>query len=165
MEWLSEYRDLIEKVIRFGNAYALRYKKPFSITNEISLSAAEIQVIEYILENEERKESMCELAKRLGISASSFTKLSAKLTDMGLLEKYHLGNNKKNIIILASDYGKKVYEAYSEEAYRTWMSNVEELLSGIPKEYVEQFTVAMDALSKIGEKEKEEEPEALIPLS
>lgn len=148
LEWMGEHRDLIEKVIRFGNRYAVTLRNTFPITNDISLNIAEVQVLEYLLENEERKENMAEIARRLGISASSFTKHVARLASLGLLEKYHRGQNKKDIIVLVSEKGKQVYTTYAESSYTNWMETVSEVLSDIPKQYLEQVTILFDLLSR-----------------
>lgn len=99
LNWMGEYRNLIEQLIRYGNSYAHIYNRPVKITETISLSPSEIQVLEYILENEEKKQKMAELAQRLAISPSSFTKIVNKLAKLNLLEKYRKGNNRKDIII------------------------------------------------------------------
>ena len=72
LKWFGEYRELIEKMILYGNSYARTYKISCPRSHGFKLSPAEMQVIEYLLENEERQENMLEISQRLGISASSF---------------------------------------------------------------------------------------------
>ena len=174
LKWFGEHRKFIEKLIRFGNAYARTYKIACPRTEGFVLSAAEMQVIEYLLENEESQENMLEISKRLGISASSFTNLAAKLTKQGLLEKYHLENNKKEVIVLVSPLGKKVYEEYAREAYDHWISQVSEMLKDVPKAYIETFMDVLDYSAKAAaypenrKKEagnEEKEKPRLMPLS
>jgi len=74
LEWLGEYRDFVEKMIKFGNAYANRYQKERYYGSEIRFSPSQLQTMEYILENEERNQNMAEVAARLGISPSAFSK-------------------------------------------------------------------------------------------
>ena len=132
LKWFGEHRALIEKLILFGNSYARTYKMTCPRTRGFDLSASEIQVIEYLLENEEQQENMVEIAKRLGISASSFTNVVFRLTKMGLLKKYHLENNRKAVIVLVSDLGKQVYEDYTKEAYEQWIAPVTDMLKDVP---------------------------------
>lgn len=105
LEWLGDERSTIEAIFLWSNHYAPRYKKPFRITNEVWLSASEIQVVEYLLENEELQLNMAGVARRLGISPSAFTAMAAKLEKMGLVEKYYHEGNRKNLIVLVTAQG------------------------------------------------------------
>lgn len=155
LEWMGQHRDLVETVIRFGNRYAGMLKKRFAITGEVSMSMAEIQVLEYILENEELKLNMAATARRLGISASLFTKIAAKLEKMGLLDKYHMGDNKKDIILLVSDYGKQVYMDYVNSPLTDWMKTMSDMLQGIPQKYIQQFEDIIEVSIRAGGAESE----------
>ncbi len=148
LKWFGEHRKFIEKLILFGNSYARTYKIACPRTEGFDLSASEMQVIEYLLENEENHQNMQEISKRLGISASSFTNLVFKLTKLGILEKYHLENNRKAVIVLVSPLGRKIYDDYAKEAYEHWISQVSEMLKEVPREYVDIFTEVLDYSSK-----------------
>lgn len=111
-EWLGRYRPLVESIIFFANDYAGTYNKEFVRTANGTVSYEQIQVVEYLLENEELQLNMRGVAERLGKSPSQFTKLVSKLTDKGLLEKYHAPDNRKNVIVLVSDQGRRVYDEY-----------------------------------------------------
>ena len=149
LKWFGEYRELIEKMILYGNSYARTYKISCPRSHGFKLSPAEMQVIEYLLENEERQENMLEISQRLGISASSFTNLAAKLVKMGLLEKYHMSNNRKAVIVLVSPLGKEIYAEYAKEAEKNLTDPITEILSGIPKEHIDAFAKALDYLAKV----------------
>lgn len=135
LEWMGEYRDLIDHRIRTLNTYARYYTKQGTFGTEAVFSLSEIQVVEYILENEEENLPMVEVARRLGMSASSFSRLVKKLTKEGFLEKYYLNNNKKNIIVKVSDYGKKIYDQYARHVYENIFKDVFRLYDQIPKKY------------------------------
>lgn len=149
LKWFGEHRRLIEKMVLYGNSYARTYKTACPRYKDYELSASEMQVMEYLLENEEKQENMLSVSQRLGISASSFTNVTAKLTKMGLLEKYHLENNKKAVIVLVSDLGKEIYEAYTKEAYEHWIEPVTHMLEGIPKQYIEKFEDVLEFSAKV----------------
>jgi DNA-binding MarR family transcriptional regulator len=85
LAWMGEYRDVVEALIRYCNVYAASYKPEAMNYNGISFSFSQIQVLEYLLENEERNENMSAIAKRLGISRSNFTKIVNRLAGKGLL--------------------------------------------------------------------------------
>ena len=111
-EWLGRYRPLVESIIFFANDYAGTYNKEFVRTENGTVSYEQIQVVEYLLENEELRLNMRGVADRLGKSPSAFTKLVNKLVEKELLEKYHAPDNKKNVIVLVSDKGRIVYDEY-----------------------------------------------------
>ena len=76
LDWMGEYRELVESIIGVVNIYnQIQNERVFTGGIEgLRLSATEVQVIEYILENEEKNSNMSEIAKRLSISQSSFSK-------------------------------------------------------------------------------------------
>lgn len=116
LEWMQNHRELVEKIIKYGNAYANAYRLQRDYRTGIFFSAAQIQTLEYILENEEHNEKMIQIAKRLGVSASAFSKNVNNLVEKGLLEKYHYSDNKKNIYLKATEKGRKTYVKYIEFA-------------------------------------------------
>lgn len=93
--WMGKNRVFVEKLVKFGNAYANSYKKEYPYNTSFQFSAAQIQVLEYILENEDKNQNMLEIANRLGISKSAFSKNVKKMVDKGLLEKYHTSEKTK----------------------------------------------------------------------
>ena len=75
LEWMGEYRDIVEQLIKYCNVYAAVYKKEEFMGTDIQISYAQIQIIEYLLENEELHLNMKQLAAKLGITTSNFSKL------------------------------------------------------------------------------------------
>ena len=150
LEWMGEQRDLIEKIIHYGNVYASGYKKKYPLTEELSLSPSEIQV-------------MAQIARRLGISTSSFTVLVARLTQMGLLEKYHLGSNRKNVVVIVSEKGRQAYDRYVEIMKEIWDDPVLNKLKQLPPESVDIFSEVLDVMSGPYSSHSKEELE-LTPL-
>ena len=96
LEWMGAHRAAVEALIRCGNSYSQNVNLRGMMTEAVDISAAELQVMEYILENEERRENMSQVAARLDISQSSFSKIVAQLCRLGLLEKYRTCRNRKN---------------------------------------------------------------------
>lgn len=162
LDWMGEYRDVVESLIRYCNVYAGNYKKERTYGTEVSFSCAQIQVLEYLLENEELNQNMSCIAARLGITLSTFSKVVNKLEAKGLLEKYYLEGNKKNIVIRVSELGRKVYETYSEEILRTHFSKMFDVLKEIPGEYLPVIARALGnpVVDRCAE---EENPPVLIP--
>ncbi len=158
--WMGKYRNIVEKCIRYGNVYASTYKKEYHYDFDISFSPAQVQVLEYILENEEKNEPMGQIASRLGISQSAFSKNVQKMTEKGLLEKYHFENNRKTVIVKPTEKGRKAYELYSEYIYRHIFQKMFAELDAIPFEYIETFAHILDMAS--GPSPGEKDP-VLIP--
>ena len=147
LEWLGEYRDIIEKLIRFSNGYSSVLHKKRSWGTDIAVSFAQIQVVEYILENESYMQNMSTIAYRLGISYSTFSKLANSLVEMGLLQKFFISGNRKDIIIQATEYGKDQYLKYAAFMNDFWFRRIAEAGSAIPKEYLPNVALLLDAAS------------------
>lgn len=162
LEWMGEYRDVVESLIRYCNVYAGVYKKEMTHGTEVSFSYAQIQVLEYLLENEELNQNMSCIATRLGITFSTFSKVVNKLENKGLLEKYYLEGNKKNIVVRVSELGKKVYNIYSEEIMRRHFSAMFDALKDIPPEYLPAIARALKHPFASPQPEEEAQP-VLIP--
>lgn len=142
LEWMDKHRQLVEKIIKYGNAYAHVYNKQMDYHAGIDFSAAQIQVVEYVLENEDQK--MTEIAKRLGITRSAFSKNVKKLMDKGLLEKFHCNNNQKDIFLKVTAQGQGVYDEYSKFIYETCFKEMFEIADQIPQKYLQLMTQMMD---------------------
>jgi len=155
LQWLGEYRDLVEALICFANSYASVQNREF-MGDETKVSFSQIQVVEYLLENEELNQKMSEVAKRLGITASSFTKLANKLEQKGILQKYHMKGNKKDVIIQVTPLGRSVYQKYSEQIAAELFQEMFEIGKEASEKQLEIFTKMLRSLtSKIVWEDKE----------
>lgn len=144
LEWLGRYRELIEKTIKFGNAYGNIIKKEADYGTSVSFTPPQLQVMEYILENEEKNQSMAQIAERLGMSPSSFSKNVKKMLDKGPLEKYHTSSNKKNIIVRISPFGREVYDAYCRRMKLRTFDKMFEILDGVSQEDLDKVAQALE---------------------
>ena len=150
LPWMGEYRDMIEAVIGLANSYnqICNYKVFSDRSGNIKLTATEVQIIEYVLENEERNENMSAIAQRLSISQSTFSKKVKQLVQMGLLERYCTATNRKNIVIKVSEAGKNFYNYYAQsKQVDAWHEMFKEL-DKIDKESIQSFTNALNILRK-----------------
>ena len=114
LEWMGKNRAFVEKFIRYANTYAAVYKKEALYGTDIPISFEQVQVLEYLLENEQLNQNMSMIASRLGITPSNFTRIVNKLSGKNLLEKYYVEGNRKNIVIRVTDFGKEQYSSYSK---------------------------------------------------
>jgi len=142
LEWMGNYRDVVEAMIRMCNTYYGVYKAEF--LPEIHLSPAQLQVLEYILENESRNDNMSAIARRLSIPQSSFSKIANELVRLNFLDKYHLANNGKDVIIKVSDYGKKCYAEYSSGRHTDVWRRIFKRLDGLDTASVQVFVACLN---------------------
>ena len=118
LEWMGEYREVVEALIHYCNIYAAAYKVEKMEYRGVKYSYAQIQVLEYLLENEERNENMSAVAGRLGITRSNFTKIVNRLVSKGLLDKHHMPGSRKEISLSVNGLGRELYGEYSREILR-----------------------------------------------
>lgn len=164
LEWLGEHRASIEAIFLWANRYAAHHSKPFRITGEVSLSASEIQVVEYLLENEELQLNMAGVARRLGVSPSAFTCIVARLEKRGLVQKYYHGSNRKDLIVLVTPEGREIYAEYARQLYVLWREPVLNALDKLPPECEAQFAEVLQFLASDYGQKAQPQPE-LIPVA
>ncbi|MFD1886278.1 MarR family winged helix-turn-helix transcriptional regulator [Paenibacillus wenxiniae] len=157
LDWMGNHRTLIEKIIRYGNAYSNTYKLQRSYGTDVLFSAAQIQTLEYILEAEDQDEKMSEMAARLGVSPSTFSKNVKNLTEKGLLEKYHLSGNRKDIYVKPSDKGREVYTEYTrfvqELCFDELFKHADKITEADKASFIRILDLLADVLVWYGEKE------------
>lgn len=161
--WLGEYRDIIEKMVKFGNSYASAHQQEKYYGADIEFSPQQIQTIEYLLENEEMRLNMSAVAARLGMTNSTFSKNIKKLTDRGLLEKYQTEGNRKNIIVLVSEKGRQVYNDYNVYVQELLFNDIFRELENIPPEHLKSFGRALEIWADVYDKPAVKK-DGLVPL-
>lgn len=145
LEWLGKYRNLFDAVYRAANAYSQACRMELVGVN-VPFSAYEIQIMEHIMEHE--NENMKQHAYSLGLSPSTYTKYVQKLVKKGLVEKYHIAGNNKNIVLRVTDFARQEYKLYSAEAYDTFFKELFEKLDTYSESQIAQMT---DFLNMWGE--------------
>ena len=95
LAWMGDYREVVEALIHYCNIYAAAYKVEKMEYRGVRYSYAQIQVLEYLLENEERNENMSAVAGRLGITRSNFTKIVNRLAAKGIVEKDYMPGSRR----------------------------------------------------------------------
>lgn len=148
LDWLGKHEYFISKLMKFGNAYAFNYSTERDLGLGVSFSASELQTLEYILINEDRYLKMAEMAAQLGITTSTFSKNINKMVKKRLLDKYHMSNNKKEVIVRVSDYGKEIYREYCTIVKEKIYDQVFMILDQIPAEYETAAADVIDLIAK-----------------
>ena len=145
LAWMGENRGVVEALIHYCNIYASAYKLEKQEYQGIHYSYAQIQVLEYLLENEERDEHMSAIASRLGISRSNFTKIVNRLESKGLVEKRLRPGSRKELLVTVLPQGKALYEDYAREILRWHFSPMFRELEKIPSAYYPALAAALRA--------------------
>jgi len=135
MEWMGQHREVVEALIHYCNIYAGVYKREGMVYQGISYSYSQVQVLEYLLENEERRDNMSAIASRLGISRSNFTKIVNRLEAKGLVEKRFVGGSKKELTVTVNELGRTLYEEYYHQILKYHFRKMFRSLDNIPAEY------------------------------
>ena len=144
LTWMGEYRDLVEALIHYCNIYAEAYKIEKMEYRGIHYSYSQIQVLEYLLENEERQENMSAIAQRLGISRSNFSKIVTRLAAKGLVRKTLRPGSQKELLVTVLPQGRKLYEDYSS-SIQWHFSPMFDQLKDVPQEYRDKMRDALFA--------------------
>ena len=132
---MEKYRGVVEALIHYCNIYAAAYRTEKMEFLGVTYSYAQIQVLEYLLENEERNENMSSIAARLGITRSNFTKIVNRLVAKGLVEKEHISGTRKDLKLTVNALGRELYDAYSQEILRWHFSPMFHELDHVPDKY------------------------------
>ncbi len=134
LEWMGEYRELVEALMHYCNIYASAYKLEKQTYHGIAYSYAQMQVLECLLENEDRQEHMSAVASRLGITRSHFSKIVSRLESKGLVEKKCRPGSRKELLVTVLPLGRELYNDYAQEILRWHFSPMFENLHKLPPE-------------------------------
>ena len=143
LEWMREHREIVEALIHYCNIYAGVYRIEKMQYEGISYSYAQIQVLEYLLENEERNENMSSIAQRLGITRSNFTKIINRLERKGLVERVRAPGSRRDLCVCVNDLGRTLYEDYAKGVLKR---HFEPMFRDLDKLTPESRAIVRDAL-------------------
>lgn len=110
IQWIK-HRRLVAAYYRSANAYTALCRR--ENLSSAGMNPVEVQIIEQIIEHADENNNMKWYAGQLGISTSAFTNYVNRLTQKGLVEKFHTSSNRKNIILRVSEAGLAAYEEYA----------------------------------------------------
>ncbi len=139
--WMGKYRDLVESIIFLCNRSATRFNMPQYYNTSVPLTAIQIQIIEYALED--KNEKMSELAERIGITRGAFSNNVTKLVALGLIEKEHRGSNQKELFITVTEKGRQEYKNYAKLVYDLTFRQIFSMADELPPESITAFQKMM----------------------
>lgn len=161
-EWMGRYRPLVQELVKYENSYSrISSTKAMRLDDTSFVSSQEWQVLEYLLEHDGEPNNMLTVADTLGIAPSSLSKITKSLISCGLIERYRFSNNKKNVILKVTDYGRERYivnaKKYMEPVFNTLFDSLRE----IPDDYLILF---VEALKNFNNRRKTQESNTLIKI-
>ena len=106
----NRYTPLVKEIIRHCNIVSNGMNDNVVLRDNIVITVQEWIVTELIVEQREEYNSMVELSRMIGIPPSSFFRIVSHLQKTGLVEKYRVQGNKKNIILRPTDLALSIYE-------------------------------------------------------
>ena len=145
LEWMGEYRELVEALIHYCNIYAAVYKTEKMEYDGIKYSYSQIQVLEYLLESEDQRQNMSCIASRLGITRSNFSKIVSRLQKKGLVDKGSRPGSRKEILVTVLPLGRELYADYSRDILRWHFSPMFEKLASVSSADRDAFRDALFA--------------------
>ena len=152
--WMGRYRALIETLVRHRNAYARVMNNTTEVYGELSVSMLEWEVLEYIIEHEKDDASMARISEKLAISPSSFSKLSRGLCEKGLVAKYQMVGNRKNIILKPTEEGLHFYRQRVQILSQTIFKGFFEELEGFSDEDLGHIIAALEHVTPADDAKK-----------
>ena len=144
---MGRYRPLLAELVRHTNLVQRYMSAQFEVDDGIFLNLQEWQVLEYIIEHLHDDAHMYLMSDRLGIPQSSFSKTVKVLCNYGLVEKYQMTNNRKNIILRPSDFGLAIYEKHSSSLIESTFSDFFRQLESFSDEDINRFMQAVEILN------------------
>ena len=165
-EWMGNYQMLLRSLYRAANAFSQICKVEFA-GETVRFSSYEAHIMEYILYYENR--NMRWYAKQLGLSPSTYTKYIKRLSDKGLVDKYHIEGNRKDVVLRLSPLGLEEYDRYARYIYEKAFRDLFSILDNLSPESLatmEAFLTAWgDNQYKLLKTESQEDKKLIkIPL-
>ncbi len=146
--WKGRYGDIVAAIVRFNNIAARNSTLQLDYPDYgFSLSAQEWQVLEYLLEHPDSFSPMAHISQDLGIATSTLTKYSTKLVKLGLVEKYKAADNRKNIILRASQTGEQFYTQMVDRFMKANFEGLFHALSSLDEEQLAKVTEGIESLA------------------
>ena len=138
LEWMGEYRELVEALIHYCNIYAAVYKTEKMEYDGIKYSYSHDP-------REDQRQNMSCIASRLGITRSNFSKIVSRLQKKGLVDKVSRPGSRKEILVTVLPLGRELYADYSRDILRWHFSPMFDKLASVSSADRDAFRDALFA--------------------
>lgn len=144
--WMGRYRSFVAELVRHSNitSKASSVKQNF---NGFKMTFSEWQVLEYIVEHRFDDDRMIHISETLEIPQSTFSRTVKNLCAAGLVDKYQMTNNRKNIILKPTELGIKLYKESFRDVSHAGFDQFFEALGSVSDEDLETVTNALRILN------------------
>lgn len=147
-EWMGRYRQLVAAIVQHTNVVMEGEGLKKQMYEDLYLSTKEWQVLEYIVEHRDDDRKMIHMSDALGIHQSYFSKITRSLASMGLVERFHSADNKKDVFLKPTEFALTVYDYHTKQAYQNYFKSFFDALEGVSDEDLAVFAKAVTALSE-----------------
>lgn len=137
MEWMREYKEISELVIKVMNEYTFIHKKQLTYKGDKTLSFSEAQIIEEILRHKDA--NMTKLSKELGVTKAAITKTMKKLETKDYIHRYKNPSNNKDILVSVTELGQDIYKLYQKYIFDNLFKDVYEMFDVRDENYLQDF--------------------------
>lgn len=115
-EWMGRYRQLVSALVRHVNVLdKLKEEFRIEIADGVYVDRLVWQIIEYFVEHRDNTENMIDIAAKLGIPQSSFSKKVKLLKEYGFIDRFIAEGNKKEIFIRPTEKAIRFYRKNSAD--------------------------------------------------
>ena len=160
-EWMGRYREIVAAVVRHGNVVLRTQNNSRDIGNGVVLKQQSWQILEYIVEHDNKRFSMNDISYQLNIPQSTFSRTVKMLCEEGLVEKYQMINNRKNIILKPTEKGIELYRIIAGNSVEPIFRDFFEALKDVSDEDLHRVAVAIEKLDNNLIPERNEEIEMI----
>lgn len=137
--WMGRYKKLIDHLMAGFNVYSRTCADELELAPGCKVSYVQMQVLEYLMENEDKMEKMAIVASNLGMLPSAFSKLISRLMEKGYIEKHHANDNRKDIILKVSRKGHEIYDRFANTVLLPAFKPMFDALSSLSDSEVDFF--------------------------
>lgn len=159
----TKHTLILKKSLKCLNIYSSIQTVSIQL-NGFDFSLVDLQILSAFYPNKTNQYNMTTISSELGIAPSTFSKSVSKLTKLGLLEKYHKKNNKKNVIVWLSEDGEKYIQDiinYYKEPLTHFIKTLDE--EPLREKYYLEFLEILDSYL-CPQIDKSESDAQLIPI-
>ncbi len=147
-EWMGRYRGLVAAIVQHTNVVIEGESLRKFMYEGLYLSTKEWQVLEYIVEHREDDEKMIHMSEALGFRQSYFSKITKALSDLGLIERFHSADNKKDVFLKPTEYALTVYEYHTGQSYQNYFKPFFDALENVSDQDLAAVARAISILSE-----------------
>lgn len=110
----SLYASLAKAIIKHSLIVNSGLNEKISLEGGHEITMLEWLAVETVVDNRNEYNSMVELSRKMGVPPSSFFRIISHLQKEGLVTKYHIQGNKKNIVLRPTEHAMELYSERSK---------------------------------------------------